>query len=439
MTIYISTSPKKGVRWEESNRVTSYHSVHLGLHLFSLAVYSRVHPSLNRRLSQPLLITKTLECLLNTEKKNLGQVAVKTTRRVKAPYSYFTHSTNLGNQPGNRSRRKAPASSPWSRSIFSPSALQVEQIPILPHLTFSSTKRSSSPSNYKMGTPFITMQEPTRLDYIPGQPPDRQPPNVPKCFLDAMQVRTAVFVHEQKVPLENEFDRDDPRSCHWVVYASVSEVVQEERRDDQGNIVQPRRRSTRSVPAGTIRLVPFPHEPHPIPNAVYWDGKLTGRLADDGTTVIPEPRDPATWPINAPSRTHLTYTDRIPRMMRRDRATSLHDGREVYVKLGRLAVLPEFRGNALSRLLVRQAISWLRAHPTYFNPSAAELASHGISHHCDPQKPYWNGLICVHAQETVVPVWERCGFRVDEGMGRWMEEGIWHVGMFLRLNLKKGE
>lgn len=286
-----------------------------------------------------------------------------------------------------------------------------------------------------MGTPFITMQEPTRLDYIPGQPPDRQPRDVPKCFVDAMQVRTAVFVHEQKVPLQNEFDQDDHRSCHWVVYASVNEVVQEERLDDQGNVVQPRRRDTRSVPVGTVRLVPFPHDPHPVPNGVYWNGILTGRVAEDGTTIVPEPGDSADAKRSRP----VSYTDRIPRMMRRDRATSLHDGREVYVKLGRLAVLPDFRGHALSRLLVRQAISWIRAHPTYFNPGADELTSHSIAGHCNKDAPYWNGLICVHAQEEVVPVWQRLGFRVDDEMGRWMEEGIWHVGMFMRLDLRKEE
>ncbi|ROT36408.1 hypothetical protein SODALDRAFT_282307 [Sodiomyces alkalinus F11] len=285
-----------------------------------------------------------------------------------------------------------------------------------------------------MGTPFITMQEPARLDYVPGQPADRQPHNVPKCFIDAMQVRNAVFVDEQKVPPENEFDQDDPRSCHWVVHASVSEVVQEERLDDQGNIIQPRRRSTRSVPVGTIRVVPFPHEPHPAPNGVYWNGVLTGRVADDGETIIPEEKK--TGPT---IKGHSLYTDRIPLMLRRDRATDLHDGREVYVKLGRLAVLPDYRGNALSKLLVRQALSWLRAHPDYFNAGAAELASYGVSSRCDGAAPYWDGLVCVHAQEAVVPLWERCGFRVDEGMGRWMEEGIWHVGMFMRLNLKKGE
>jgi predicted GNAT family N-acyltransferase len=31
-----------------------------------------------------------------------------------------------------------------------------------------------------------------------------------------MEVREQVFVKEQNIPLENEFDADDARSCHWV-------------------------------------------------------------------------------------------------------------------------------------------------------------------------------------------------------------------------------
>jgi hypothetical protein len=52
--------------------------------------------------------------------------------------------------------------------------------------------------------------------------------------------------------------------------------------------------------------------------------------------------------------------------------------------------------------------------------------------------PRWNGLICVHAQEQVAGFWERNGFKIDEGMGRWSEEGIQHVGMFQRLEIGEG-
>lgn len=51
--------------------------------------------------------------------------------------------------------------------------------------------------------------------------------------------------------------------------------------------------------------------------------------------------------------------------------------------------------------------------------------------------PKWGGLIVCHAQESVVKVYERWGFKIDEGMGKWYEEGIPHVGMAMRLNIKK--
>jgi hypothetical protein len=68
-----------------------------------------------------------------------------------------------------------------------------------------------------MGTPFITFLGPSNLDgYDRKKSSLEQPTNVPKTFLDAMEVREEVFVKEQGVPLENEFDSDDPRACHWV-------------------------------------------------------------------------------------------------------------------------------------------------------------------------------------------------------------------------------
>jgi len=68
-----------------------------------------------------------------------------------------------------------------------------------------------------MGTPFIAFIGPTNLDgYDRKLPPSQQPSSIPKTFLDVMDVREAVFVQEQAVPLDNEFDSDDARACHWV-------------------------------------------------------------------------------------------------------------------------------------------------------------------------------------------------------------------------------
>lgn len=63
--------------------------------------------------------------------------------------------------------------------------------------------------------------------------------------------------------------------------------------------------------------------------------------------------------------------------------------------------------------------------------SAVEVAAANAA---DPMSLLrWNGLVCVHAQKQVVPFWEKFGFKVDDEMGEWWEEGIPHVGMFNRL------
>ncbi|KAK2027418.1 acetyltransferase [Colletotrichum zoysiae] len=286
-----------------------------------------------------------------------------------------------------------------------------------------------------MGTPFVSLLEPTRLDaYIRGVPHDEQPAAIPKEFCDAMEVREAVFVNEQKVPVENEFDADDSRACHWVAYASVNKVVEKEVLDAAGNIVKPRRSSTRSTPIGTIRLVPFPHAPHPKNGGVYWDGELkedpeAAGPSDKTATTIEEPQmGTAAEHVGEERRVSVTKVS-VP-----DRATKLHDGKEPYVKLGRLAVVPEFRGHRIARLLVTTALSWLRAHPGYFNPSIKEMGLEQMGAASAEEVPKWRGLVCVHAQAAVVAAWEKFGFQVDEGMGTWWEEGIEHKGMFLRLD-----
>ena len=45
----------------------------------------------------------------------------------------------------------------------------------------------------------------------------------------------------------------------------------------------------------------------------------------------------------------------------------------------------------------------------------------------------WKGLVCAHAQEKSLSVWERHRYIVDEGMGDRFEGRIRHVGMFRRL------
>ncbi|KHO01866.1 Acyl-CoA N-acyltransferase [Metarhizium album ARSEF 1941] len=268
-----------------------------------------------------------------------------------------------------------------------------------------------------MGTPFISMLEPSKLEGLElGKPHSEQPAAIPKIFIDAMEVREMVFVQEQNVPLENEQDSDDARSCHWVVYASVNKTEETEVRDEDGNVIQPRKSSTRTTPIGTIRLVPFPHAHHPKIGGEY----RNGQLLQNETERQRCPSD-TSGPLSANSTP--------------DRATSFHDGREPYVKLSRLAVVKEYRGNGLSGLLIQTALSWLAANPTFFDPSITELGLEQMGASTETEIPKWGGLVCVHAQEHVVGAWAKLGFQVDKGMGEWWEEGIPHVGMFKRLHI----
>jgi predicted GNAT family N-acyltransferase len=175
-------------------------------------------------------------------------------------------------------------------------------------------------------------------------------------------------------------------------------------RDSEGNIVERKKSVTRSTPIGTIRLVPFPHTAHPEPGSKF--------VFDPSEESSSEPP---------------------PYIV--DRATTYHDGVEPYIKLGRIAVVKEFRGSGISKILGNAAINWAQANPTFFNPSVTSMGMEKMGASTTGEIPVWKGLTCVHAQEQVEKVWTSWGFETDEGMGKWDEEGIVHVGMFKRLNL----
>ncbi|OBZ89783.1 hypothetical protein A0J61_02162 [Choanephora cucurbitarum] len=61
---------------------------------------------------------------------------------------------------------------------------------------------------------------------------------------DALKVRIAVFVDEQKYTMEDELDGKDEGSTHWVAYC--------DKENDDGTIEH-------HVPVGTIRLIPKPN------------------------------------------------------------------------------------------------------------------------------------------------------------------------------------
>ncbi|VBB78325.1 Putative protein of unknown function [Podospora comata] len=282
-------------------------------------------------------------------------------------------------------------------------------------------------------TPFISFIKPQGQlwNYNRHKTHEDQPGNIPKAFLDAMSVREKVYVEEQGVALENEFDSDDHRSCHWVIYASVLTTILPAILDPRtGRLVRPRVTRTTSLPIGTLRLVPFPHSAHPRNGGIY----LNGLLTNVGDPV--RPRSSET--VQALQPQEIQGGNRRNSLYIRDFPTTFHNGQEPYVKLGRLAVLKEYRNKGIAGQLVRAAVTWMQTNYTIFNPSPSVLGFDRLGMDVTGQLPKWRGLFCIHAQEEAVKVWERYGFKVDEKMGKWWEEGIPHVGMWLRVPVGKG-
>lgn len=91
---------------------------------------------------------------------------------------------------------------------------------------------------------------------------------------------------------------------------------------------------------------------------------------------------------------------------------------EPYVKLGRVATLKHARGKGLSRQLIEAACQWLANH-------AKEVDLK------------WKGLVLAHAQVDVEKMYQRLGFQTDEKLGKWIEEGIDHVGMWRRVQIDR--
>lgn len=214
-------------------------------------------------------------------------------------------------------------------------------------------------------------------------PASQQSKSVSRVLCDAMTVRETVFVKEQKaVPLAHHLDPDDARSCHWVLYAPASE---KETSVD-----------TQLQPIGTIRLVPYPHSPHPEPGSNH-------AAPDEGVPV--EDSD--------------TFFRRPPPKYEACRATSFHDGDEPCLKLGRLCIVKEFRGGKLADILIQAALKWASEN----------------RHFSKAGMPEWKGLVCVEAQEKAVTTWQRNGFVIDTEMGKWTMVGLSHYGLCCRLSV----
>jgi predicted GNAT family N-acyltransferase len=283
----------------------------------------------------------------------------------------------------------------------------------------------SSPSSAPLGAPnagteFVNIICPLKgaLDgYDNTLPCSKQRIHVPPNFCDAMSVREAVF-GEQGVPLEAEFDEDDPRSWHWVAYASVAthstSPPKTLRRTDSSNTPadDARRASATAtrVPVATIRLIPPPHGPNK-----YVQNRVDKHPDADPPSDDQDYKHPA----------------------------------EPYIKLGRLAVLAPYRSLGLAKLLINAALDYATANPDliYRPPSPTALEMAQILGHQKEREITWQGLVMIHAQAQLKFMWEKHGFheelRNEEGQveieaePHWMEEGIEHVGMWKRLPVEK--
>lgn len=273
-----------------------------------------------------------------------------------------------------------------------------------------------------MSTEFMTHLPPPGLlvkSYDPSKSYHDQPQDVPSIFLEAMSVRELVFVQEQKVLLENEFDTDDARSWHWVTYVSVGSSSKSSVDKSPALILPPSPRdksakrnssTAHRLAVGTVRLVPPPHPPHPTP----------------GTTHS----------INLAATIPLSES-------RRDSATN--NAHEPYVKLGRLAILAPYRKLGLARLLVEGCLEWAAAHPEEIVPSARASSIERQAAQADDDESAraltangaWKGLVLVHAQKHLEFLYARWSFVKDDTLGTWFEEGIEHIGMWRRLSIKE--
>lgn len=105
----------------------------------------------------------------------------------------------------------------------------------------------------------------------------------------------------------------------------------------------------------------------------------------------------------------------------------LWDGKEPYLTVGRLATRKEFRGRGFGRVLVEEAVGWAGAH-------RGEVVRGWRGE--DGEGAEWKGLLLIHAQARLEGWYGSIGWRTDEGMGRWDEAGIEHVGMWRRVEVK---
>ncbi|RJE18272.1 acetyltransferase, GNAT family, partial [Aspergillus sclerotialis] len=220
-----------------------------------------------------------------------------------------------------------------------------------------------------MANYIISIQTPPGGPLSLPTPSNPSPSGNPAIFNDAMVVRRRVFIEEQNIDENAEIDDDDARSWHWVLYTDSSSQINGS--TGQENATENGDRNPK--PVAVIRLVPPPHAPH---------------------EVVSHPEK-----ANSLPKYDLSH--------------------EPYVKLTRVAVLPEYRGLGLGRKVVDAALEWAEHHGGDTEDAYARVTG-------EQERKKWEGLVLVHAQVEVEEMYKRLGFETDEGLGRWDEEGIDH-------------
>ena len=78
-------------------------------------------------------------------------------------------------------------------------------------------------------------------------------------------------------------------------------------------------------------------------------------------------------------------------------------------------------------MLLEEVLGWAGGHPA---DVVGDWRGEG------GEKAVWKGLLLIHAQERLEGWYGSLGWRTDKGLGRWDEVGIWHVGMWKRVEIK---
>ena len=236
---------------------------------------------------------------------------------------------------------------------------------------------------------------------------------IPQLFLDAMAVREEVFVKEQGVPAENEIDKDEERSWHWIVYAGPN--VEGDEGEGKADGVGGGRRARRLVPVGTVRLVPPPHHHH--------------QQHPDFSSASASTSSTSSFPVSNPDISGSSPPSGNKQIG------------EPYVKLTRLAILGSYRRRGLAARLTQACLDWAAANAAEIDraaqPNLTQRSDQGVE---GPQYQKWQGLVRIHAQVSAVRWYEGQGFDLDKDehgkvKGGWDEEGIPHMGMWKQIKL----